>query len=1006
MKSNTIPKISAFGILFILMLHTSASAETFDVENASDLLNALASANSLPNNHYLININADIAMPVAITETGNIEIAGNFHNLALSNNLNLSGANKTSSVSDLNLLFPVKDGSVILKNKTLNINNSSLNGNMLNNGNAIIMNNSGTLNILASTLKGNLGNQGGAISNFGELNLTSSFIQENGAYRGGGIFSNAAKINIADTIIQNNFANAYGGGIFVDGGSLNVNAGKIINNYSRSGGGGAYIAKKATATFSASSFENNYLTSAAWGGAIYNEGNLTIKNFSAFSDNKSETGAAGAVLNAGTLNISDTAFSGNIAENDGGAISSTGTLIIRDSNFFNNISKSAQGGAISVVRNTDIGNTSFTGNKAGNFGGALALFDAESKLSNTSFTDNYSDYAGGALAISGGNAEICGNNVFTNNTASYYGGAIYINEGTQTTISGGMQFLNNTAENKTGGAIFVAGVLDLNVNEPAKTAIFMGNRDINGTNAFHIYNDSAYTDSKGTVNINVSNGASLILADNISATENTRLNVSGTSSYNDHVYFNAANADFRGDIYANNINLHFNTQDAELTKALFTANNTHFDFTNGGTKNTSLNISRLGAGNSISIDADPENLTADYLHLNGLSENMPHLIIRNINVLSSPVQTETVFDLFDHGAYGTDLELSEDIKNSTVYGGLKAYKWALTPKLTLIEQVNKLNPNIRRYQAATAALYVNLLQNTNNFLNRTDMIYANIRAQKAAMANNSAASKKTFADNRNIGGSALWVKPYVNSEKLRLSGADESPENKSYGLMAGFDLPMTQTENGWKLFSTFYGSYVSSNQKYLESKLKQDGGYGGYLLSLYKDNFYAGWTVNAGSIKTVAKYNGNKDNYRTFTAGSALKLAYNWKPADNFTVQPNVTASYLFLNSDNFINSQDISINQNNVNGWAVAPSIKFIYQNSDSFETYVFGKYIAPLSDKIKATANGINTEKIKLRSWYEAGLGARAQISPRATTLLEASAKTGGRTGWGLMFNLEVEI
>lgn len=50
------------------------------------------------------------------------------------------------------------------------------------------------------------------------------------------------------------------------------------------------------------------------------------------------------------------------------------------------------------------------------------------------------------------------------------------------------------------------------------------------------------------MNLNVSNGSKVIIADSISGLKGTKLNINGTSSINDHVYFGSTNEEFRGDI--------------------------------------------------------------------------------------------------------------------------------------------------------------------------------------------------------------------------------------------------------------------------------------------------------------------------------------------------------------------------------------------------------------------------------------------------------------------------
>ena len=96
--------------------------------------------------------------------------------------------------------------------------------------------------------------------------------------------------------------------------------------------------------------------------------------------------------------------------------------------------------------------------------------------------------------------------------------------------------------------IFIQGVVKLNANNPDKDIIFLGNKDSNGSNAFHldIYHNTPI--GIGTMNISVSNGAKVIFEDNISGVSGTKLNINGTSSYNDFVYLGNANENLKSDV--------------------------------------------------------------------------------------------------------------------------------------------------------------------------------------------------------------------------------------------------------------------------------------------------------------------------------------------------------------------------------------------------------------------------------------------------------------------------
>lgn len=75
------------------------------------------------------------------------------------------------------------------------------------------------------------------------------------------------------------------------------------------------------------------------------------------------------------------------------------------------------------------------------------------------------------------------------------------------------------------------------------------------------------------------------------------------------------------------------------------------------------------------------------------------------------------------------MTLSEELKNKKIYGAIKKYVWKLTPKLTLVE-INEYNPNIQRYQSATASAFMNQLLSYDLSLNRTDEIYSRMREDK------------------------------------------------------------------------------------------------------------------------------------------------------------------------------------------------------------------------------------------------------------------------------------
>lgn len=987
-------------ILFLIFLCNLSFAQTFDVSTTDELMQALQEATSGTESWYLINVNANVGLNETLNLRNRIAIIGNstltqptlsFNNYRL---LYDDVPDQYSSLENLTLLYNGNASTISVNNQALSITKVKILTGSSGTNNAMLICNNGSIYAGDVTLENTAGGSGSAIANNnnGRLTLDGGSIEGFRAVAGGAMILEGKFASIIDTTISENSASAEGGALYVIGNNiLSANAWLLGNSAGTNGG--AIYADNAKIELHNTQIYNN--TAAKKGGAIYVESGTTVQsNYDNFTNNSvtGQNGLGGAVYNLGTTIVNKTFFNTNKAESgSGGAIYNQGTMTITGAKFDNNMSK-VSGGAIFNNGSLNVQNVTFSNNQS-NTGGAFYSSD-----SNPVFSENVS---------------------FIGNNSERDGGGLYINSRSHATITGGAQFLGNTSNSGQGGGIFVegGGILDINANDPEKSVIFSDNHDRMGTNAFHIgllpnrIADESTTRAAGygEINLNVSNGASIRIEDNVSGTDNSQLNLNGTSSVDDHIYFGSANNNFNGGISANNINLHFYNLESGMPNGLMTATNTHFDLINGAIGQTPLNLNLTGGGNELSIDVDPANLTSDFIQMNGDPAVMSTLVIRDINLLSNPVQSTTIFDLYDHKTYGTNLKLSDKIKNATVYDALKAYKWSLTPKLTLTEIVGKCNPNIQRYQAATAAAYMNQMLSFDYSLNRTDEIYMNLRAQKlAGRKMNSYAfvgQGGMYVDYYDESGAAFWIRPYVNLENFYLSGAFGSLKNQSYGLMFGFDFPMVE-KNDWKLFSTIYGSYIGSSQQYLESNMNQNGGYGGYLLSVYKNDFYAGWTINGGGVGVHSAYLNGSDNYGIVTAGTALKLAYNWKLRDRWIIQPNFTTSYLYLDPSNLVNFQAVNMNQSMVNGLVIAPSMRITYRNETGIEPYIFGGCVIPIMSDVKARVNNFNIDKLTLNSWAQFGAGLRKRFSERVTTFLETVVRTGGRYGWGFMFNIEIKL
>ncbi|BAY60356.1 polymorphic membrane protein [Calothrix brevissima NIES-22] len=146
------------------------------------------------------------------------------------------------------------DGTVYLRNSSINNNKGSDGGGILN---------SGTLIATNSTISNNTSGSGGGIYNFDTLTLINTTVSNNTASSsGGGILGNGSSGSIAlvNTTISGNSAGTAGGGIYTTGGGVTNILNNTITNNTVSGslgGGGIYGSVNLKNTIVAGNF-NNY----------------------------------------------------------------------------------------------------------------------------------------------------------------------------------------------------------------------------------------------------------------------------------------------------------------------------------------------------------------------------------------------------------------------------------------------------------------------------------------------------------------------------------------------------------------------------------------------------------------------------------------------------------------------------------------------------------------------------------------------------------------------------
>ena len=383
------------------------------------------------------------------------------------------------SVLYLTIDYNVGSGSRIQINKNLTINGQGHTIDCLNTKSGIFYSNCGNITLINITINKGYNDKGGAI------------------HIGG-----SAKYTIENCTFLNNYAEDYGGAIYNEGNNiLTIKNSKFSSNRANNIGGGAIFSTKdiiikdsvfdlnvadenggaiscgANIYVENSIFYSNTVKSREWswyeyiyhwadnpqccGGAIFARGNVDIKNSTFTSNFASDYGGA---IYANNINISEnsTFFKNSVDDNDGGAIYADNTATLFDVFFIENNAK-VDGGAVytkgKILCNKCLfKNNQAQGAKSAQCCGGAICSKSDVWINNTTFIKNIAADYGGAI----------------------YGNSIYINQNNNNTHS---FFINNSADNDKGGAIFAESNLEV-IN-----TLFSGNcANVDGGAVYAKYN--------------------------------------------------------------------------------------------------------------------------------------------------------------------------------------------------------------------------------------------------------------------------------------------------------------------------------------------------------------------------------------------------------------------------------------------------------------------------------------------------------------------------------------
>ncbi len=251
---------------------------------------------------------------------------------------------------------------------------------------------------------------------------------------GGAIWLSASPLTMSDSTVMNGTSQstiaATGGGIHAEDSDLVISGANFVSNSvlgPTADGGGIYVRGTGdTITVSDSVFSGN--VADGLGGGLHAGdvagilGSVELDQCS-FSGNTAASGGAVYSASPADLTVLSSAFTGNSATDSGGAIHSTGSGAVDASLFANNSASS--GGGIDAVGSLVLTSVRFHGNTATSIGGGLTLGGGALDLSNSVFCGNDA-VVGGAAALGASGASSVANTVFADGSATMVGGGLWV----------------------------------------------------------------------------------------------------------------------------------------------------------------------------------------------------------------------------------------------------------------------------------------------------------------------------------------------------------------------------------------------------------------------------------------------------------------------------------------------------------------------------------------------------------------------------------------------------
>lgn len=431
---------------------------------------------------------------------------------------------------------------------------------------------------------------------------------------------------------------------------------------------------------------------------------------------------------------------------------------------------------------------------------------------------------------------------------------------------------------------------------------------------------------------------------------------------------------------------------------------------NGAVNPINLEALSLNANSNIAVDADLANSKMDTISANTYSfaNDDVKLNVNGINLLSDAKTDNTIINFVNDDSLKSHISTTV---SEVAYSPLYKYGVAYDPTQGNFEftrgsssDYKNINPAVMVAPvAAQLGGYFNQLNAYDQAFSNMDMTMLMTREQRQAlkMYNKYAYNGDGFGSVASSSGvipeerAGVWARPYSSFENVHLKNGPKV-SNVMYGTFFGGDTSIKEFRNGFDGIFSAYVGYNGSHQVFNHNSLWQNGGTLGLTGTLYKGNWFGGWTIASGLSGVDANTMYGSEDFGMWSIGTALKTGYNWELFNSkFIIQPHMMISYSLVDTFNYTNAAGLRINSDPLNAIQLAPGLRFVGNLKDGWQPYLGVDFMWNIMDKTKFDAVETSLPQLSVKPYIQYGIGVQKRWGERSTGYAQAMFRNIGRNG-----------